>query len=59
MPPLRISFISREQKLCQGGKGELSQAFVPDLFVCTNKQVFFVLKMNFVLMMPMNPLKIS
>lgn len=57
MLPLRIPFISRGQKLCQRGKWNLSQAFVLLLFVCKSEQVVFVLKMNFILMVPMNLLK--
>jgi hypothetical protein len=34
-------------------------AFVQVLFVCTSEQAFFVLKMNFILMVPMNLSKIS
>lgn len=54
MLSLEINFTSRRQKLYQKEKWELAQAFVRVLFVCKSKRVFFVRKMNFILMVPMD-----
>lgn len=54
MLSLKIKFTSRRQELYQGEKWELAQAFVQVLFVCKSKAVFFVRKMNFILMVPMD-----
>lgn len=54
MLSLKIKLTSRRQELYQGEKWELAQAFVQVLFVCKSKAVFFVRKMNFILMVPMD-----